>query len=226
MREFLILFSAPMVRAILEGRKTVTRRVVKPYRKQPIVNLAIAEPTLGFSGLHNDPDSWGYESLDDGAPASLSAWLELCPYGQRGDRLWVRESHRLVDCTCTETCRVPGHVWYEADSSGYGNASLNKLRPSIHMPRWASRIMLEVTAVRVERLSDISEDDARAEGVRQMSDGSGCWVSSEGPGRLVTPWLTAHAAFCDLWESINGAGSWDANPWVWVVEFKRLEIDA
>lgn len=86
---------------------------------------------------------------------------------------------------------------------------------------------LELTGVRVERLQDVSEADAMAEGVRLMRDGSGVWVGREGPDRRVTPWLTAREAFTDIWESINGSGSWDANPWVWVLEFKvhRCNVD-
>jgi hypothetical protein len=236
MRELPILFSAPMVRAILEGRKMHTRRVVKPYRGMPIVNLAEAEPTLGFSGGFNDPASWGYEFLDDGAPAPLSAWPELCPYGQPGDRLWVRETWRYADWT------DDGYPWieYQADSAKSlrdsqlppewservidiwaklseeenfaidGRAADRKWRPSIHMPRWASRITLEVTGVRVERLQDISEADAIAEG---------CIAVNEG-----ISWHTAADAFEALWNSINGPGSWDANPWVRVVAFKRVEV--
>ncbi|MET0331307.1 MAG: hypothetical protein ABW154_07745 [Dyella sp.] len=231
MRELPILMSAPMVRAILAGSKTVTRRVVKPYRDRPIVNLAEAEPTLGFSGKHNDPDSWGYEYLDDGAPAPLSAWPELCPYGQPGDRLWVREAWTapasLDDksgAEIAESCLAAGYrvpwcpIRYEADGalksakdwrefgSMPGEAVPGRYRHARFMPRWASRITLEVTAVRVERLQDISDEQAIAEGVCPDENGFGGTT----------------ALFAELWESINGAGSWDANPWVWAIEFKRV----
>jgi hypothetical protein len=247
MRELPILFSAPMVRAILEGRKTVTRRIVKPYRGRPIVNLAVAEPTLGYSGRHNDPESWGYEFLDDGAPASLAGWTDLCPYGQPGDRLWVRETwgYRGSSWTLGEEHKT---VWIEYaadggkadiqrpkdDDSGlpqprdmrpdedyvddYYNGYLNRYwkqnRPSIHMPHWVSRITLEVTGVRVERLHDINEAGAMDEGVLSLNDG---WDAGDG-----ATW-SPRARFSHLWEQINGPGSWDANPWVCAVEFRRIE---
>jgi len=240
MKERPILFSAPMVRADLEDRKTMTRRVVKPYRKHPIVNLAEAEPTLGYSGLHNDPDSWGYEFLDDGAPASLSSWPELCPYGQPGDRLWVREAWRTLDyldehsgARVAELCLDAGYrrplapIEYIVDGERMnwehtstpphrGQPEPGRYRHARFMPRWASRLTLEVTSVRVERLQDISEADAIAEGLLRDRDG---WR-----GAPDLPWFASPvAAYRSLWESINGADSWNANPWVWVVEFKRLE---
>lgn len=212
-----ILFSAPMVRAILEGRKTVTRRVVKPYRKHPIVNLALAEPTLGYSGRHNDPDSWGYEFIDDGAPAPLSAWPELCSYGQPGDRLWIRETFAATDFGNNVKA-----AWYRATQEAHVESLPESLRamaappdgrwkPSIYMPRWASRITLEVTGMRVERLQDITESDAAREGCLPPVESDG----SVACGRRKT-------AFRSLWESINGPDSWGANPWVWVIEFKRV----
>ena len=230
-----------MVRADLEDRKAMTRRVVKPYRKHPIVNLADAEPTLGYSGRHNDPDSWGYEFLDDGAPAPLSAWPELCPYGQPGDRLWVREAWRvpislddLSGKQIAEKCLDAGYrkpwcpIQYEADGARISEKDWREFGPHPNtqvpgryrharfMPRWASRITLEVTGVRVERLQDINEADAIAEGLLRDGDG---WR-----GAPDLPWFASPvAAYRSLWESINGAGNWAANPWVWVVEFKRLE---
>lgn len=207
MTERPILFSGPMVRAILEGRKTVTRR--------PVKRLALQWLEDGFEpSFVADPDN------------------AMRPYGQPGDRLWVRESFADLRGTGIEHRPDPTgplqRYAFAADSPP-GSASDEarkdfgvKWKPSIHMPRAACRILLEITAVRVERLQDISEEQARAEGVRQMRDGSGCWVSQEGPGGLVTPWPTAKEAFSDLWRSINGAESWAANPWVWVVEFKRV----
>jgi hypothetical protein len=213
MKERPILFSAPMVRAILEGRKTVTRRVLKPYRKYPIVNLAEAEPALHYSGRHNDPDSWGYEFLDDGAPASLSACPELCPYGQPGDRLWVRETWgQLYPHLCDDE-----PVFWRADYSDkeLREQLLPKWRPSIHMYRWASRITLEVTDVRVERLHGITDAGCEAEGVRPSIDGNARdWPSDE------TGW---RRTFRQLWDQINGEGAWHADPWVWVVEFQRIQ---
>jgi hypothetical protein len=186
MKERPILFSGPMVRAILDGSKTQTRRIIKPKQ------LAFIDEHQGF----REPDN-----------------AEVCPHGKPGDRLWVRETFRTVDaCECLETCHVRAHVWYEATASGYENASLNRLRPSIHMPRWASRIDLEITSIRVERLQDISEADALAEGILFQK------LIAE-PGDE----LGRRPPFRELWESINGCGSWATNPWVWVIDFKRLE---
>jgi hypothetical protein len=222
-KEHPILFSAPMVRAILEGRKAVTRRVLKPYRKYPIVNLAEAEPMLGYSGQHNDADSWGYEFLDDGAPAPLSACPELCPYGQPGDRLWVRE-------TWWKLLNGQGYS-YRADG-GLPMGPPGKWKPSIHMPRVASRITLEVTGVRVERLQDITPDQILAEGVQIPTTPEGQALidisTKHGPshflpslsGNSTDDLLRAHWAA--LWVAINGIDSWNANPWVWCVSFKRV----
>lgn len=191
MKERPILFSAPMVRAILEGRKTQTRRVVKPPKWSDadeiffIGNDSIAVPD------------------DDHADYFIA-----CPYGQPGDRLWVRETFRLFDsseCGCYDLCnclRYHGRPVYRATADD----GESKWTPSIHMPRWASRILLEITGVRVERLQDISESDCCAEGC----------------GSPITRDLKK-PQFMALWQSINGPDSWDANPWVWVVEFKVLK---
>ncbi|MBY0438575.1 MAG: hypothetical protein K2W80_10315 [Burkholderiales bacterium] len=204
-RERPIIFSAPMVRAILNGSKTQTRRIVKP---QPVIRDG--EPVWPIGTKR--PRGRGFED---------------CPYGQPGDRLWVRETHGVAD-RWLHDCETnpPRCIAYRADLSArnfdppyvpntasWGWAGM-KWRPSIHMPRWASRITLEVTGVRVERLQDISEADAIAEGVVQAPYG---WWSGF-PGSS-SP--TAKGAYALLWDSINGPGSWDANPWVWVVEFKR-----
>lgn len=138
-----------------------------------------------------------------------------CPYGVPGDQMWVKESYRFgvewdeESPNQVEPMGGPGIVWYAATdrlTEGWG-----KLRPSIHMPRWASRITLEVTGLRVERLQDITEADAIAEGVTETFDGpGGCHERT-----------TAAENFRPLWESINGSASWAENPWVWVVEFQR-----
>ena len=192
MKERPILFSAPMVRAILAGTKTQTRRIVKPSTMPRWPEL---HPEMGDI-------------------------LPLCPYGQPGGRLWARETWRVRGGQEYEYQQDRSQVMYRAthreDGFPIGWESY-KWRPSIYMPRWASRITLEVTGVRVERLQDISEADASAEGVPNQTrltgygKGDGCqW----GPAEPV-------AEYRALWESINGPGSWDANPWVWVVEFKR-----
>ncbi|HHM6395378.1 TPA: hypothetical protein ACRNQ2_004112 [Pseudomonas aeruginosa] len=205
MKERPILFTGPMVRAILEGRKTVTRRVVKP---QP-----------DFLGSMVDPNT-PFKTLDAGLHARIT-----CPHGQPGDRLWVREAWAAdaqVDAIAPRDLSQGEPIWYPADFSvrqtGCSMISKGRGRPSIHMPRWASRVLLEITAVRVERLQDISEEQALAEGVhgepcdhaRQACSDIGCWGD------------TAKGAFGFLWEQLNGAGAWQANPWVWVVEFKQV----
>ena len=215
MKERSILFSAPMVRAILKGRKTQTR--LKVFNKRTTNYQSIEE--------RDDGTPWPWRETED----AQDHWYP-CPYGQPGDRLWVRETFAIVPRTayaCSDgvqqTLRPDDPhdaAIYRADWSR-SNGGI-QWRPSIHMPSWASRITLEVTGVRVERLQDISEVDAISEGVRQMRDGSECWVGREGPRGLVTPWPTAREAFRDLWQSINGPDSWTANPWVFVIEFKRI----
>ncbi|MFK1308571.1 hypothetical protein ACIUYH_15640 [Pseudomonas aeruginosa] len=198
-----ILFSGPMVRAILEGRKTVTRRVVKP---QP-----------DFLGSMVDPNT-PFKTLDAGLHARIT-----CPHGQPDDRLWVREAWAAdaqVDAIAPRDLSQGEPIWYPADFSvrqtGCSMISKGRGRPSIHMPRWASRILLEITAVRIERLQDISEKQALAEGVELEGEGV-CWAGAAG-----TASDNPVESFRLLWELINGAGSWNANPWVWVVEFKRV----
>jgi hypothetical protein len=201
MKERPILFSAPMVRALLDGSKTQTRRVVKP------------QPSI----LAGELLCWKDNALTDDQMAAL------CPYGQPGDRLWVRESwHQrgkfvfALPDSDKRSWLGTREIAYSADAKRPGHDW--RSRPSIHMPRWASRITLEITEVRVERLQDISEDDALAEGCSSTAI-----VHEDGED------YTGHYAseeYQDLWESINGPGSWDTNPWVWAVSFKRLEQPA
>lgn len=213
MRERPILFSAPMVRAILECRKTQTRRVLKQPWPTGSGSFRIDN---GFKGGHPVM----VESKPTNYPGSCEIlWLRRCPYGQPGDRLWVRETtHRrpMLNLLTGEplATKYDGGAYSSDDEDvltpdGFdvGWWYSRTVCPSIHMPRWASRIDLEVTGVRVERLQDISEDDALAEGLYWPDVGY-----DQTPQRI----------FAALWESINGPGSWDANPWVWVVEFKRV----
>jgi len=197
MKERPILFSAPMVKAILDGRKTVTRRVVKP---QPPANAHQVE-------TWHHPDTKPRFFTWTTAGEISDQWEPLpCPYGQPGEKLWVRETWMdLLGTGIERKTGDHGRYAYAADTppGSYGDDQRKayglKWRPSIHMPRAASRITLEVTDVRVERLGDVSESDARAEGVQSVAE------------------------FKELWASINGPSSWDANPWVWVVEVKRVE---
>lgn len=213
-----------MVRALLAGTKTQTRRVVKP---QP------AHPQFGKRHM--------LASDDEGIELFLhSATLHTAirsPYGKPGDRLWVRESWMPdppIDDTWASTewagCRdgkiagVPERFQHPAFCN-YAASWLHgdvRWTPSIHMPRWASRILLDVAGLRVERLQDISEADAIAEGIETNAAWPGGFyrnyaLPEEGDVRALPP----RDSYRSLWETINGAGSWDANPWVWVVEFRR-----
>ena len=209
-----ILFSAPMVRALLHGRKSVTRRALKGVALDWLEEF---EPSYVA-----DPENG------------------MCPYGKPGDRLWVREtwgviSHdfdehgNMIDWTpdrpATPIREMPfgrgyysGHVIYRADGEAAwagdddgGGDDRSAWKPSIHMPRIASRILLEITDVRVERLQDVSEEQSEAEGVDFVR-----------PAPNFDETLTAKQLYKILWDHINGADAWAANPWVWVVEFKRV----
>ncbi|MDU7342585.1 hypothetical protein [Enterobacter sp.] len=200
-----MIFNGEMVRAILDGRKTQTRRIMK------------VQPSDGFHPTHNGYDldlnaHWYTPGVVDKngylQPAKKDVFGVAdenegytCPFGAVGDRIWVRETF----------CAVPDHeepagcsaLLYAAD----GNGPYGKWTPSIHMPRWASRLTLEITGVRVERLRDLSEDDAKSEGITPPSGG-------------VLPGWEYRINFRHLWMSIYGADNWEANPWVWVIEFK------
>ncbi len=204
MKERPILFSGAMVRALLDGSKTQTRRVVKP---QPPAG------TVSVQTYHH-PDPRAHFWASNGG--SLLDWAIPCPYGEPGDHLYVRETF----------CKIIGQSggWIETDyqatyEHGYRlGDSLGikkKWTPSIHMPREASRILLEITGVRVERLQDISEQDAFAEGAMSWAQEQDTPIKDLNGG-------DDRIAFMALWESINGADSWAANPWVWVVEFRRI----
>lgn len=217
-----LLFTSAMVRAMLEDRKTQTRRLLKPAfgKRWPIVDLSKhGESDSGYSGRFDDPDSWGYAYAEDGADMPLGNWLNLCPYGGPGDLIWVREAYAR---SFRRTANNPGCT-YRADYMPYApdqrspmswrglDCSLydegGRWTNSIHMFRWASRITLRLTDVRVERVNSISETDAQAEGVTPALP-----VADE-------RWAAGYAR---LWEDINGAGSWQANPWVWALTFEVI----
>lgn len=210
MKERQMLFKGEMVCATLEGRKTQTRRAVKLPKKHVWGDF--------FDGQicpENDLSSLGYP-VDE----------LRCPYGQPGDRLWVKETW------AEPTSLDPGPTFYRADYpacvpthfSNVPAASAIKWRPSIHMRRDQSRITLEITDVRVERLQDISGADAKAEGADCL-----IWNGIHGTSADLIDWPLKEAdnpyrnGFALLWEAINGDGSWNANPWVWVIEFKRMQ---
>lgn len=241
MKESPILFNAEMVRAVLDGRKTQTRRIIKP---QPEM---VTEKSI---------KSWA------GDPETLKELLERnnrgCPYGQRGDRLWVKETWRpeiahlcaMDACDCADVfvryaAGGPGKTFFDRDipddwlmpkAAAKGNIS------RLFIPRWASRITLEIVSVRVERLLSISDEDAIAEGCytddeySDMAGGADVWpclcdgyqVHEHGSLAGASE-VGCHSCnspkkrFSQLWQWINGFDSWDANPWVWVVEFKRVE---
>lgn len=196
MKERPILFSGGMVRAILDGTKTQTRRIVKwSEADKPIVHYLAPD---GARVSQDTPDAtpWPFAERDG------SDWPLRCPYGVSGDRrhcaygtrLWVRETFARD----VPGCEAQGGVSYRADD-GAAPGPTGRWTPAIHMPRALSRIDLGVTFVRVERLQSITEEDARAEGV------------------------AARTAFMHLWEQINGErAAWQSNPWVWVVGFKRV----
>lgn len=200
-----ILFSGAMVRALLDGSKTQTRREVK---MPPSWDCFVCADWGG--------GWWPYRSDDGESPTYDNNEIPLnCPYGQPGDRLWVRETWAphpdFPACVRRPVYRADPECKYDVP----------RWRPSIHMPRWASRILLEVVSVRVERLQDISLDDCRAEGIGQC-DGLGSKAEIIDLAIRMGTFKQDVLRFATLWEQINGAGSWHANPWVWVVEFKRV----
>ena len=209
-----ILFSGAMVRALQAGTKTQTRRVVKLPASLIPNDLTLSRMQDGYTegvrpvfGFDDEPNAFSCKN----------------PYGQTGDRLWVREAWR-TDASLDDSPPNAFSGWpvkYEADSVVLNHGAFfgqtdGKTRASIHMPRWASRITLEITSVRVERLQDISDADCVAEGCGALASAIGCPMTSA-PGETIP-----RSMYRALWESINGPGSWDANPWVWVVEFRRL----
>jgi len=191
MRERPILFSGPMVRALLAGTKTQTRRIAKPVKHPDLGNLYDA----GALVLEREP-----QHVIDRAS----------PYGRPGDRLWVRETWAFGIHALAAKRDEDGPFVYLADGTTHGRLC-ERWRPSIHMPRHACRLVLEIVGVRVERLQAISEADSCAEGIPskglQFYDGRPA---------------TAKDAFESLWNEINGPAAWAANPWVWVLEFRPL----
>lgn len=211
MRERPIIFSAPMVRAILSGAKTQTRRIVDRLTDFRRVNEFQRSRTPGFDFSCRDSHLRWHDMKAEEV-------LGRCPFGEPGDRLWVRETWgawpHMLGGFQRESLR------YRADGEYQNEHGAWRWMSPIHMPRWASRLTLEITSVRVERLQDISEADALAEGIAQVvRDKLPVQQCGEYDGIDVDP----VDLYRDIWESINGPGSWDANPWVWVIEFKKLE---
>lgn len=212
MKERPILFNSEMVRAVLDGRKTQTRRVIKP------------QPPKDTTDVHYNPSAFEPDRCYYFAP---NGGKSKCPYGTAGDQLWVRETwgwlytsgYGYLNSSTPYNIpkqwpKMPIDIVYRADQKEFTRG----FKPSIHMPRWASRIQLKVTGVRVERVQDITEEDAKAEGCKIRCD---CGECNDNNYREY---------FIDLWDKINGKPrmdgvdiSWSANPWVWCVTFKQVK---
>lgn len=226
MKERGMIFNGEMVRALLDGRKTQTRRVMKvqpePSKSRP-GDFWFSSKKLE-SMVHVSDLAPGNSPIVD---CHLFFQEHCCPFGAVGDRIWVREAFRVHsratdvatlvykaserNSWTEQTHRVPVAVCNKP-------ATPEKWTPSLHMPRWASRITLEITDVRVERLNSISESDAIAEGLERYNDDGIIYYGPFGRGDC-----RPEVAYRDLWLSIYGAESWQANPWVWVIKFKRVE---
>lgn len=224
MKELPISFTAPMIRALLDGSKNQTRRIVKKPRARD-----------SFVCIDDANGWWPYQS-DDGESSLCDDGMEHpynSPYGTAGDRLWVREAwttHAFLDREPPRDLTTRS-IHYVAD----GKIKTGKYRQSFHMPRWASRILLDVVSVRVEHLQEITAEDAINEGLTALQKGGGQLTKYGIPDRDGMPgndddgwhwheWeKDPRAAYRKLWEQINGQGSWDENPLVWVVEFKGVQ---
>ncbi|SAY05008.1 morphogenetic protein [Klebsiella variicola] len=246
MKERGMIFNGEMVRAILDGRKTQTRRIMKVQPESNQLGLLL----ITDSTKHSDIGK--YHWAESNATGNhVRSKLFSCPFGAVGDRIWVRETWAILgnedgccidweEKLCKADERSAARIYRASCEQRPGNYGLWSIpddadwkphtkdyqyegawRPSIHMPRWASRILLEITDVRVERLNAISEEDATAEGVPPAGS-----LLPDYPGTFLTPkgdFATAKVAFQRLWESIYGEESWKANGWVWVISFKRVE---
>ncbi|HBV7913469.1 TPA: hypothetical protein MD621_003162 [Klebsiella variicola] len=241
-----MIFNAEMVRAILDGRKTQTRRIMKVQPESNQLGLLL----ITDSTKHSDIGK--YHWAESNATGNhVRSKLFSCPFGAVGDRIWVRETWAILgnedgccidweEKLCKADERSAARIYRASCEQRPGNYGLWSIpddadwkphtkdyqyegawRPSIHMPRWASRILLEITDVRVEQLNAISEEDATAEGVPPAGS-----LLPDYPGTFLTPkgdFATAKVALQRLWESIYGEESWKANGWVWVISFKRVE---
>lgn len=241
MKERPILFCGEMVRAILEERKTQTRRVLKTQPEFP----------FGVSKIVLVPDPWHNEAFAGTTAAGMgntgprklqwhceafagnlvARWDGNCPYGQPGDRLWVREAFGYAPASLPEEHAVSYRVDHKCNGwqpMRFDWPQLTVWRPSIHMPRWASRITLEIESVRVERVQDITEADAKAEGVECPRAGAKCsgYIPTCGPDEpadcvCIDGYVPLYQ---ELWDSINSkTHPWSANPWVWVLTFHRVK---
>jgi len=223
MKQRPILFSTPMVQAILDGRKTMTRRIMKP---QPWV---FSQPDNGIEDPAHEEWNWPipkseFKGEAIGMISHPSAFYKYCPYGQPGDVLWVREGFAPF----VGMIRQPRDYKYKADNNALHKDV--KWKPSIHMPKSACRLFLEVASVKVERLQDITESDAIAEGIEsdplgpvEIHDHEELFYKNYQFPESKFRYVDAKKSFASLWMSIHGSESWNQNPWVWVIEFKRNE---
>ncbi|EMM2809455.1 TPA: ASCH domain-containing protein [Klebsiella pneumoniae] len=210
-----MIFNGEMVRAILDGRKTQTRRIMKVQPESNQLGLLL----ITDSTKHSDIGK--YHWAESNATGNhVRSKLFSCPFGAVGDRIWVRETWAEAGASAPDLklyrANYPEHV-----PSIYENvppAEEIRWTPSIHMPRTASRILLEITDVRVERLNAISQEDAQAEGM-ELTGWRPTYSDPDSGGEVMTPYDN----FAELWSSIYGDESWKANPWVWVISFKRVE---
>lgn len=226
MKETPLLYTGPMMRAVLDDLKNQTRRIIKPQPE--------------YQGKESFGDSWAWRKGKDGFSGVTREQLTgkagllypgRCPYGVPGDRLWVKETFYCDHCQYQGALAglppltgddLKRYMYYEADGPVRNQIpeceGVPKLKPSIFMPRWASRLTLEIVRVRVERLREISADDAIAEGITE-ADYYVPNVTGMLKGRETE---TPVDGYRRLWEAINGKKSWDKNPWVWVIEFKKV----
>ncbi len=248
MKERPILFSGPMVRAILDGRKTVTRRVVKP---QPPSDCQVWAGWILDSTSGDDVGKASWH--DQVGPLAYKTHRVRCPYGQLGDHLWVREAWSYYRPFASDRTNK---ILYRADLDNCGQCPVqldndvvlvdprDGWKPSIHMPRWASRISLEVTEIRVQRLQDITEDEAIREGAVWHDFGRECghfgawqgvgdckgefhpqrngWTMEPPAASAGNCLPSARMAFANLINKINGPETWASNPWVFVISFRRM----
>ncbi len=260
MKERPILFKGAMVQAILDGRKTQTRRPVTP---QPPA-AAVKPWCIVRSSDSSWTGTWGWTDSVGAEPPRYVVDGVRCPLGVAGEQLWVREAFQVFERTSLEqgeewsqvTKRLrtdidepPSARWWRLAYRADGELEDVTWRPSIHMPRWASRIQLEMEWIRAQRLHDITDEEAIAEGIAplftdeemkarpELESCRGMWRNylwhGCARGKVMDQWayqssgyLSARDSFSSLWESVYGAGSWVQNPWVWVVNFKRVEKGA
>jgi hypothetical protein len=226
-----IIFSPPMVSAIMNGKKTVTRRIVKTPGR-----MAAAR-----HDMPSHPRS-GEQSVETAVHAPHEFAQEACPYGQPGDRLWLKErfyafgywenrfnqQHPREEWHFIDQTHAGGHDYQFTKPAGYVKKHRADdrpawwLRPSLFMPRRASRIDLEIVGVHMERLRDITDDQAQAEGFSPLYNGMHGYYLNHLPTPNVGMSVTAVIAFAVYWQSLNGKNSWEENPWVWVVGFRRI----